>query len=147
MAAAVNEAEDVVLGDFLAEANAARTEDAAFVVERDAGAELGALGFDVFLFDEARVAASVAGGLFLEFAFAGLVADGAVEGVVDEEKFHDAFAGVAHHLRCSANVETGGGVGAAADLGAGHPVDFLFAGGGSMMGVLVAGSTAGGPFQ
>jgi len=127
VAAAVDEAEDVVLGDLLAEADAARAEDAALVVEHDARPELGALRLHVLLLDEARVAATVAGGLLLEHAFARLVADRAVERVIDEEELHHALARVLHHLGRGADVHARGDVGAAADLRARDPVDLLLA--------------------
>ena len=43
VAAAIDEAEDVVLCNFLAEANAARAENAALVIEGDARAQLDVL--------------------------------------------------------------------------------------------------------
>jgi hypothetical protein len=130
VAAAVDEAEDVVLGDLLAEADAAGAEDAALVVEHDARPELGALRLDVLLLDEARVAAAVAGGLLLQLALAGLVADRTVERVVDEEEFHHALARVLHHLGGGADVHARRDIGAAADLRARDPVDLRLARGG-----------------
>ena len=124
VAAAVDKAEHVVAGDLLAEADAARTEDATLVVEHDARAEPRALGFDVLPFGEARIAAAVAGGLLLQLALASLVADRAVERVVDEEEFHHAFAAIPHQRRAGADVQTGRGVGEARDGGLRHPVDF-----------------------
>ena len=123
VAAAVHEAEHVVLRDLLAEANAARTEDAALVIERDTRPELGALGLHVLLLDEARVAAAVGGGVLLELALAGLVADRAVERVVDEEELGDTLAGLTGHRRTGLHMQAGRGVGGAADLRARDPVD------------------------
>ena len=127
VAAAIDETEDIVAGDFLAEPDAARTEDAALVVERDAGSERRALGLHVFLLDVARVTAAVAGGLFLQLALARLVANRAIERVIDEEEFHHALATVLNLRRVGADMEAGRRVGGAADLRPGDPVDFLFA--------------------
>ena len=63
-------------------------------------------------------------GEFLEAALAGLVADGAVEGVVDEEEFHDAFAAFLDEGGFGADADAFcDGVGAG-DGGAGGPEDF-----------------------
>ncbi len=98
LGAALDEAEAVVVGDVFHEADAAGAEDAAFVVEDDVFANVHGFGFFVFLLDEAGAAGAVVEGVFLEFAFASLIADGAVEGVVDEEEFHDAVAAFLHEF-------------------------------------------------
>ena len=92
VAAAIDEAEDVVLRDFLAEANAARAEDAALVVERDARAEFDVLRLLHLVLEEARILPAVLDAEFLEPAFARLVADRAIERMIDEQKFHHAVA-------------------------------------------------------
>ena len=56
VAAAIDEAEDVVVRDLLAEADAARAENAALVVERDARTELDVLRFLDLLLEETRFA-------------------------------------------------------------------------------------------
>ena len=55
VAAAIDEAEHVVLRDFLAKANAARAEDAALVIERDARPELDVLRLLHLVLEEARI--------------------------------------------------------------------------------------------
>ena len=128
VAAAVDEPQDVVLGDLLAEANAARAQDAALIVKHDAGAEHGALRLYVLLLDVAGVAAAIAGGLLLELAFARLVADRAVERVVDQQELHHSLAALLDDRGGRADVETGRGVGRARDRGPRHPVDPLLTG-------------------
>jgi hypothetical protein len=60
---------------------------------------------DVLVFDRALVLVIAAGvdavghRLVLQVAFAALVADRAVERMVDQQEFHHAFAGLAHHRR------------------------------------------------
>src|SRR3546814_10709158 len=85
-------------GDFLGEADAARALDAA-----------GHEGLDhrphIFLADrplvllEARVAATIGHGLVLKVAFAALVADRAIEWVVDEQELHHPLSRLLDHLR------------------------------------------------
>ena len=53
VAAAIDEAEDIVMRDLLAEPNAARAENATLVVERDARTELDVLRFLDLVFEEA----------------------------------------------------------------------------------------------
>ena len=54
VAAAIDEPEHVVVRDLLAEANAARAENAALVIERDARAEIDVLRFLHLVFEKAR---------------------------------------------------------------------------------------------
>ena len=89
--AAVEEAELAGARDLLGEADAARALDAAVHVEDDVGAERDALAARVgplVLVLEARVGDAVLEGVVLQAALAGLVADRAVERVVDEEELH-----------------------------------------------------------
>ena len=82
---------------FLREADAARAMDAARHHRLHEGAH-------VFFFDralvlvEARPVDAIGHGLVLQSAFAALIADRAVERVIDEEEFHHAFAGALHLL-------------------------------------------------
>jgi hypothetical protein len=85
-------------GDFRGEADAARAMDAAVHDRLDQRA-------DIFVFDRALVFL-VAGRidaeghrLVLQVAFAALVADRAIERMVDQQEFHHAFAGLLDHRR------------------------------------------------
>ena len=84
--AAVGGDELAVLGDALAEARAAVAEDAALAVERDRGRDRDRLLEGELLEAHPRVAGPVAEGEVLQRALAALVADGAVERVVDEDE-------------------------------------------------------------
>ena len=92
MAAAIQEAQHIVVGDFLHEPDAARAHDTAFVVEHDAFAEIHTLRLFHLLFDEAGLSLAEFDRKFLQAAFARLVANRTVERVVDEQKFHHALA-------------------------------------------------------
>src|ERR1017187_1133484 len=92
MAAPVDETEHVVPDHLPAEPDAARAKDASLVVERHPRSEGRVLRLHILRLDVARVPASVAGRLLLELALARLVADRAVQRVVDQEKLHHALA-------------------------------------------------------
>src|SRR5207244_6380126 len=74
-----------VLGDALGEARAAVAEDAALAVEGDRRRDRDRLLEGALREGHARVAGAPAEGEVLERALAALVADGAVERVVDED--------------------------------------------------------------
>ena len=100
---------------FVHEAHAARAVDAASHDGGDEGAEIlvrhGALVLVV-----ASPVAAVGERLVLQIAFAALVADGAVERMVDEQELHDAFPGAAHQRAVGAHLHAvGGGHGAGGD--------------------------------
>ena len=121
--AALGEAEHRVAGDFVHEADAAAAHDAALVVEADSRADLDVFRLFHLHVHEARDAAAVLDGLFLKAAFAGLVANRAVERVIDEEEFHDALAALFDQLAGGADAHVfADGVGAGND-GAGDPAD------------------------
>src|SRR4029079_1920459 len=75
--------------DLLAEADAAVAEDATLAVDRDQRRELDRLLQNALFFDPPGTAGTPAVGDVLQRAFAAFVADGAVEGVVDEEELDD----------------------------------------------------------
>ena len=99
-------------GDFhiLATARGAQfLNPAHFGSEADAAGALDAAGHlglhqraDVFIFDgalvfhEAVVGFAIGHGLVLQIAFAALIANRAIQRVVDKQEFHDAFAGLLH---------------------------------------------------
>ena len=88
----------VVLGDLLRVAHAAVAEDAALAVDRDEGRELERLAEVALGLDEARVPAAPAEGDVLERALAALVADRAVQRMVDEQELDDRLLGGARAL-------------------------------------------------
>ena len=91
------------LRDVARETDAARAENAAFRVEHDARSEVNGLRLVNFRLDEAARALAVVHGIFLQLAFAGLVANRAVERMVDEQRFEHAFAHLLHGGRLRVN--------------------------------------------
>lgn len=65
--------------------------------------------------------------MFLEAAFAGLITDGAVERVVDEEELHDAFAAFFDEFAGGADAHVFCNCVGAGDGRAWHPADWLVA--------------------
>src|SRR5205814_8213621 len=124
--AAVDKAEDVVVRDFVAEANAARAENAALIIERDAWPELHRFWFFDFVFEKARTFRAVLNAEFLQLTFTGLIADRAIERVIDQQKFHHAFAAFFDHGRIGAYAHAFGDVLRATDLRTQHPIDDRF---------------------
>ena len=123
MAAAIQEAQHIVVRDFLHEADAARAHDAAFVVEHDALAEVHALWLFHLLFDETGFAFAKLDGKFLQPALARLIANRTVERVVDEQKFHHALAAFFDERRGGANAHALGDFHRAANLRLRSPAD------------------------
>ena len=85
--AALHAAEFVGAGDVRGEADAARALDAAGHVAGDQRAEI-LVGHDALALGEARHRTAVAEREVLQFAFAALVADRAIERMVDQQEFH-----------------------------------------------------------
>ena len=93
--AAADGAQLLDAGDFRHEADAARAVDAAVHERLDQRADV--LLFDgALVLDVARAAEAVGHRLVLQVALAALVADRAVERMVDEQEFHHAFARLLH---------------------------------------------------
>ncbi len=88
VAAASHHLELAGVGDLAGEPDAPRAHDAAVLVELDGVGDILA-GVDGPLLDEAVDRLAVLVAVVLQAALAGLVADGAVERVVDQEVFHD----------------------------------------------------------
>ena len=87
-----------VARDFLSEAHAALAQDAALAIEQDLRGELQRLAVGALCVNEARALAAFAHRLVLQGAFAALIADRAVQRVVDEQEFHHAFLGATGNL-------------------------------------------------
>ena len=89
--AAFGHVEDRLLGDILHEAHAARAENAAVRDVKDIGTEI----FDgietLGILAVASAAASLLEDEVLQLAFARLIADGAVEGMINQQEFEDAL--------------------------------------------------------
>jgi hypothetical protein len=96
LGAALLEHELVVLGDLLGVAHAAVAEDAALAVDRDQRRQLERLLEVALGLDEPRAAAAPAEGDVLQRALAALVADRAVERVVDEQELDHRLLRLVH---------------------------------------------------
>src|SRR2546423_9534275 len=126
LAPAIDEAEHVVLRDLLAKPNAARTKNATFVIERHPRTKLDVLRFLHLVFEEARIGPPVFDAEFLEPAFARLIADRAIERMIDEEKLHDALAAFLRERRIRPNAHSFAYILRAGNLRARHPIDDWF---------------------
>src|SRR5581483_5216347 len=127
VAAAINEAEHVVVRDLLAKPNATRAENAAFIVERHAWTELDVLRLLHFVFEKSRTLVAVFDLEFLQATFAGLVADRTIERMIDEQKFHHAAAAFFDQRRSRAHAHPFGHILRATNLRTWHPIDRRFA--------------------
>src|SRR5262249_47201637 len=125
--AAINEPEYVVMRDFLAETDASRAQNTTLVVQRDAWADLHGFRLLHFVFQKTRLRVAVIDAEFLQLAFASLIADRAIERVIDQEKFHDAVPAFVHQRRVGANSHPFSYILRAANLRARHPIDDRFA--------------------
>jgi hypothetical protein len=119
-----DEAKDVIVRDLFRETDAARTEDAALIIERDSWTELNIFRLLHLVLEETRILATVFNAEFLETAFAGLVADRAIERVINEEEFHYPAAAFLNQRGVGAHSEPFGNIGRAANLRTRHPIDF-----------------------
>src|SRR5215471_6326119 len=113
--------------NFLAETDAARAENAALVIKRHPRTELYGFRLFNFVLQKTRLRIAVVDTELLQLAFARLIADRAVERVVNQEKFHDAMPTFLHQRRIGANGHAFGHIRCAANLRAWHPVDDRFA--------------------
>ncbi len=90
-------------GDLGGEPHAAGALDAAVHRRLDEDAQIFVLDRALVLL-EARGVDAIGHGLVLQVAFAALVADRAIQGVIDEQELHHAFAGLPDHGRAGANL-------------------------------------------
>ena len=92
VAAALGEAQHRIIRDLSAEADAAAAHDAALVIKTDTRSNIDVLRLLDLLFTEAALALAMLDAEFLESALASLIADRAVERMIDQQEFHHAFA-------------------------------------------------------
>ncbi len=88
---ALEKGDERVAGDLLGEAGAASAQDAALPVEEDLRRDVDRLGERALDAREPGLTATVGHRLVLQRALAALVADGAVQRMVDEQELHDAL--------------------------------------------------------
>ena len=81
-------------------------------------------GFFTFLLNEAAVGVAVLDRILLQLAFARLVANRAIERMIDEQKFHHALAAFLNQRRGGANRRAFADLRGATNGGARNPVNF-----------------------
>src|SRR5947208_446115 len=113
--------------DFLAETNAAGAENAAFVIKRHPRTDLHIFRFLNFVLEKARFRIAVINAELLQTTFARLIANRAIERMIDEEKFHHAALTLFHQRRISADGHAVGHILRAGNLWTRYPVDDRFA--------------------
>ena len=123
MASAIEESQDVIVGDLLHEPNTTRAEDTSFVIEDDARTNIDPLWLLDLLFDKARFPVAKFNRKLLKSAFAGLVADRTIERMIDEEKFHHPLAAFLGERRVCAHRHALTDLGCAGDRRARAPSD------------------------
>lgn len=123
VAAAIDESQAIILRDLVHETDAARAENAALIIEDDPLTDVDMLRLLHLGILEAGVGVSVFDGELLQAALTRLVADGAVQRVVDEEKLHDALAAILDQRGIRADSKSLGNLDGAADGGFRTPVD------------------------
>ena len=121
--AAIDEPKYIVVRDLLAKTNASRAQDATLVVQRDARANLHRFGLFHFILQKTRLRGAVIDAELLQAAFAGLIANWAVQGMIDEQKFHYPALAFLHQGRVRANGYPFRHVLCAANLRTRHPVN------------------------
>ena len=113
----------LVLRDVLREAGAAVAEDAALAVERDQRRDRERLLVRALVEVEARVAGPVAVGQVLQRALAALVADGAVERVVEQDELEHRLLALGSAGRARVHLHAVAGGHRAGGLELGHALD------------------------
>src|SRR5438132_700619 len=109
--------------NFVTKANAARTKDAALVIEGDPRSKLHRFRFFDFVFEKAGTCRAVLDAEFLKLAFTRLVADRTIEWMIDQQKFHHALPAFLNQWRTCAHAHSFGDVLRTTDLWARHPID------------------------
>src|SRR6266478_2504604 len=125
--ASIDEAKYIVVRDLLAKTNASRAQDATLVVQRDARANRHRFGLFHFILQKTRLRGAVIDAELLQAAFAGLIANWAVQRMIDEQKFHYPALAFLHQGRVRANGDPFRHVLCAANLRTGYPVNDRFA--------------------
>ncbi|CAM3971119.1 hypothetical protein NORO109296_15625 [Nocardiopsis rhodophaea] len=97
LGAALQQLDEGVSGDFGREAGAPGALDAALAVKQDLAGQRDGLGEGPLGVEEPRLSLPGAHRLVLQRALAALVADGAVQRVVDQEELHDPALGLLRH--------------------------------------------------
>ena len=123
---AIDETEHVVVCDFLAKTNTTRAENAPLIVKGNSRAQLNILRFLDFVLKKTRFARAEIDTELLQTAFAGLIADWAIEWMIDKEKFHYAALTFLYQRRIGANGHAFGYILRTGNLRTRHPIGDRF---------------------
>ncbi len=85
------------MGDLFHETDAARAENAALIIEGDSWTEFHTFRFFYFFFEKTRAASSKLDAVFLELTFARLVANRAIERMINQKKLHHSIPAFLDH--------------------------------------------------
>ena len=121
--AAIENTQFVAFGDFLTKPCAACTQDAPFLIENDVGSDGKSLFSLDLVFQEAAVVLAKFHVVILKVTLSGLVAHGAVQGMIDQQKFQHGFAGLLDFFRIGGDLHAVLGLRIAGDGQLGHSLD------------------------
>jgi hypothetical protein len=121
---AVEDAQFIGLGNLLAKTGATSAEDTAFLIQNNMGPDDGSLFRLVFIFEESAVMLADFHVEVLEVAFTCLITDGAIQGMIDQEKFEHGPASVSDLVGISADLHAFLDLSVASDGQLGHVFDF-----------------------
>ena len=125
--AAINKAKHVIVHNFLAESDTAGAKNATLVIEGDARSQLHRLRLFDLIFEESRIGRAILDAELLQLAFPGLIANRAIERMIDEQKLHHSALAFLHQWRIRAHAHPFAHFLRARDLRTRHPVDHWFA--------------------
>ncbi len=123
VSAALSEAQYGIACHFVHKPDTATAHDTSLVIEADAGTNIDILRFLYLQIDKARGAFTEADGKLLQSTLARLVADRAVERVIDEQELHHTFAAFFHQLASGADAHIFTHRVGTSDHGTWHPTD------------------------
>ena len=113
--------------DLLTKADAPRAENATLIIKRDPRPEHNILGLLDFVLEKTRFGVAEIDAEFLQTAFAGLIANRAIERMIDKKEFHHTALTFLHEGRVGANRHAFGYVLGAGNLRTRYPVYDRFA--------------------
>src|SRR5215467_12014018 len=101
--ASIDEPEYIVVRDLLAKTDAPGAQDAALVIQCDAPANLYRFRLFHLVLQKTRLRVAVVDAELLQAAFAGLIADRAIERMIDKQEFHYPALTFLHQRRVRPN--------------------------------------------
>ena len=121
MASPVHKTQHIVLRNLTGKTHAAGTKDAALVIEHDPLPQIHILGFLDLVFRETTRPGSVLHGELLQLTLPRLIADRAVQRMVDQKELHHSVTTILHQGGIGPDSHAWGDAGRATNLRSGHP--------------------------